>query len=291
MNIDRLKGTGVALITPLNEDTSIDYEGLKKLLHHVSDGGVEYLLVMGTTGESPTFSWEEKLEVLQFVFDNNPKNLPIVMGHGGNNTADLVRKLDDLKKFDLAALLSASPYYSKPSQEGIYRHYMAIADASTFPVILYNVPGRTSSNVTAETTVRLSAHPNIVAIKEASGNLDQMGKIIAHAPDDFLLFSGDDGLTLSTIALGGCGIVSVIANLLPREFSDMVRAAMRGDYAEAKRLNLSLLDAYELMSREGNPVSIKKGLEVAGITKSAVRLPLFAASDKLGEDFKAYLGI
>lgn len=291
MNIDRLKGTGVALVTPLNEDSSIDYDGLKRLLHHVSEGEVEYLLVMGTTGEAPTFSWAEKLEVLQFVFDNNPKNLPVVMGHGGNNTADLVHKLGDLKQFDLAALLSASPYYSKPSQEGIFRHYTAIADASPFPIILYNVPGRTSSNVTAETTLRLSTHPNIAAIKEASGDLDQMGKIIAHAPEDFLLFSGDDGLTLSTIALGGCGIISVIANLQPKLFSDMVRAAMSGNYAQAKALNLSLLEGYELMSREGNPVSIKKGLEAAGIIKSAVRLPLFAASEKLGEAFKKYLGI
>lgn len=291
MNIDRLKGTGVALVTPVNEDSSIDYPGLKRLLDHVSEGGVEYLLVMGTTGESPTFSWDEKLEVLQFVFDNNPKNLPIVMGHGSNHTADLVHKLEDLKKFDLAALLSASPYYSKPSQEGIFRHYTALADASPFPIILYNVPGRTSSNVTAETTLRLSAHPNIVAIKEASGDLDQMGKIIAHSPENFLLFSGDDGLTLSTIALGGCGIISVIANLQPKEFSNMVRAAMNGNYEEAKKLNLSLLEGYELMSREGNPVSIKKGLEIAGITKSAVRLPLFHASENLGEDFKKYLGV
>ena len=289
MSIDRFTGTGVALVTPFKEDLSIDFEALEKVIAHVSDGGVEYLVVMGTTGESPTVTWKEKLEVLEFVLANNPKDLPVVFGHGGNNTRDLIDKLEDIRRFPLTALLSASPYYNKPGQEGIYQHYRALADESPFPVILYNIPARTSSKITTETTLRLAAHGNIIGTKEASGDLIQCAEIRHQAPD-FLLISGDDALSLPVISLGGHGVISVMANLQPVEFSKMVRAALSGDYPQAQRLNNELLEGYELVSAEGNPVSVKTGLEVLGLMRSDVRLPLVKGTEKLRTNFRDYLG-
>lgn len=289
MSIEKFRGTGVALVTPFKEDQSVDYKGLENVLNHVSKGGVEYLVVMGTTGESPTVTWSEKLEVLEFVFAHNRQNLPVVFGHGGNNTRELVHGLKDLKKFKLDAILSASPYYNKPGQEGIFQHYTALADYSPFPVIIYNVPARTASKISAQTTIRLASHPNIIGTKEASGDLVQCAEIYTHTPPDFLLISGDDALSLPVISVGGSGVISVIANLQPAEFSEMIRAALTGEYTKAKDLNGQLLQGYELVSQEGNPVSVKSGMETLGLIRSDVRLPLVKGTTELKQQFEKYL--
>lgn len=289
MDIEQLKGTGVALVTPLNSDFSIDYDSLQKVLDHVVDGGVEYLVVLGTTGESPAVSWDEKMEILRFIIDNNKKGLPVVYGHGGNNTELLLNQLETLKDYKIDAILSTCPYYSKPSQEGIYHHYKAIADRSKFPVILYNVPARTASNISAETTIRLSSHPNIIGTKEASGDLVQCATILSNTPDDFILLSGDDALSLPIISLGGSGVISVIANLQPKEFSDMVRAALDGAYEKARALNAELLEGYSLVCKEGNPVSVKTGMECLGLMSREVRLPLYKGSESLKKLFEKYI--
>lgn len=290
MNIEKLKGTGVALVTPLKSDFSIDYHALKNVLDHVAEGGVEYLVVMGTTGESPTISWDEKMDILRFIIDNNKQGLPLVYGHGGNNTQLLIDQLEQLKDFKIDAILSASPYYSKPSQEGIYHHYKALADKSAFPVLLYNVPGRTASNIAAETTIRLSNHPNIIGTKEAAGDLIQCAKIHTNTSEDFLLLSGDDALSIPIISLGGSGVISVIANIQPKEFSEMVREAIKGNYEQARALNAQLLDGYELVGKEGNPVSVKTGMECLGLMSGTVRLPLYKGSEGLKKQFEEYLG-
>ena len=228
----KLYGTGVALVTPFTEDLAVDFKALKKLLKHTAKG-VDYYVVMGTTGESPTVTSEEKKEILQFVKDNNPSNLPIVYGIGGNNTDGIIREIKstDLKGVD--ALLSVSPYYSKPSQEGIYLHFKAIAKASAIPVMLYNIPGRTMSNVTAETTLRLATIKNIVGTKEASGNLEQCMNISKGMPDDFILTSGDDMLAVPIYAVGGKGLISVLANAYPQIFKKIKEHALAGNYAKA----------------------------------------------------------
>lgn len=290
MNINQFKGTGVALVTPFKSDLSIDFDALKQHIEHVSNGGVEYLVVLGTTGEAPTISAEEKNQVIEFVFANNPKNLPVVYGLGGNSTKWVVDQLDLVKDYDLAAILSLSPYYNKPSQIGIQKHYEAIADASPFPVILYNVPARTSSNVTAETTIALSKHPNIIGTKEASGNLSQCMTIEQNTPDDFVLISGDDELTLPMMSFGCVGAISVIANIQPKAFSNMIRYSLEGNFEEANKLHMQMMTGYDLVGREGNPVSVKTGLEALGLMKRDVRLPLFEGSKELLRHFKMYLG-
>ncbi|WP_421868896.1 4-hydroxy-tetrahydrodipicolinate synthase [Marinoscillum sp.] len=290
MNINQFKGTGVALVTPFKSDLSIDFDALKQHIEHVSNGGVEYLVVLGTTGEAPTISAEEKNQVIEFVFANNPRNLPVVYGLGGNSTKWVVDQLDLVKNYDLAAILSLSPYYNKPSQIGIQKHYEAIADASPFPVILYNVPARTSSNVTAETTIALSKHPNIIGTKEASGNLSQCMTIEQNTPDDFILISGDDELTLPMMSFGCVGAISVIANIQPKTFSDMIRFGLEGNFKEANKLHMAMMKGYDLVGREGNPVSVKTGLEALDLMKRDVRLPLFEGSKELLRHFKMYLG-
>lgn len=289
MNTDFLKGTGVALVTPLNSDRSIDYDGLKRVLDHVYKGEVDYLVILGTTGEAPTITAQEKNKVTEFVIANNPRNLPIVYGLGGNSTQWVKDQIDLIKDYPLAAILSLSPYYNKPSQNGIIQHYEQIADASPFPIILYNVPARTSSNVTAETTIALSRHPNIIGTKEASGNLSQCMEIRKNTPEEFLLISGDDALTLPMMSFGGVGAISVIANLQPLPFSRMVKLALAGKFTEAAKLHFELLEGYDLVSEEGNPVSVKTGLEVLGLIQNTVRSPLYEGSKELKTKFERYL--
>lgn len=284
----KLVGTGVALATPMRQDYTVDYDSLEKLIKHTIENGVDYLVVLGTTGEAPVISWKEKLNILEFTFKVAGNSKPIVFGLGGNDTYGLIEKAKDLQQYELEAILSASPYYSKPSQQGIIRHYELLADAFTAPIILYNVPARTASNIEASTTLALAEHPNIVAMKEASGNLDQVQNIANDMPADFLLLSGDDATTLDTLKMGGKGIISVVANLLPKEFSDMVRLGLQGNYNEAGLLDNKLKKAYELLSREGNPTSLKAGLEVLNIGSRIVKPPLFDASEALIKEWEHY---
>ena len=282
----KLYGTGVALVTPFTEDLAVDFKALKKLLKHTAKG-VDYYVVMGTTGESPTVTSEEKKEILQFVKDNNPSNLPIVYGIGGNNTDGIIREIKstDLKGVD--ALLSVSPYYSKPSQEGIYLHFKAIAKASAIPVMLYNIPGRTMSNVTAETTLRLATIKNIVGTKEASGNLEQCMNISKGMPDDFILTSGDDMLAVPIYAVGGKGLISVLANAYPQIFKKIKEHALAGNYAKAKEEQFKILEINGPMYEEGNPVGIKQVLANMDICQPYVRLPLAPASEGLKKKIQA----
>ncbi|MEQ9009049.1 MAG: 4-hydroxy-tetrahydrodipicolinate synthase, partial [Ekhidna sp.] len=273
----------VALATPMNADFTVDFQSLGKLLDHIVAGNADYIVVQGTTGESPVFSWDDKLEILSFVLKHLNGKKPVVFGLGGNNTFDLIEKSRDLKEFDLTAILSASPYYNKPSQEGIIRHYQMLADAYPHPIILYNVPSRTASNVEAATTVELAKHPNIIAMKEASGDLDQCKEIAMSRPEGFMLLSGDDSLAYDIIKMGGEGVISVIGNIMPSEFTNMVNATIAGDYEKAERLNQELEIVYEMLSEEGNPSSLKAGLEALDICKRTVKPPLYDASDVLVE--------
>lgn len=282
-----LGGVGVALVTPMNMDYSVDFNGLERLIEYVIDGDADYLVVLGTTGESPVFSWSDKLRILDFVLEKNAGRKPIVMGLGGNNTYEIIKQSSDLKELPLAAILSISPYYSKPSQKGIARHYTMLADAFPHPVILYNVPSRTGSNVESSTTLALSDHPNIIGMKEAetSGGLSQAKAILKNKPDDFLLIGGDDQTALELIQAGGQGIISVIANLLPKEFGKMINNALNGNN-ETAHLNQQLTMAYELASAEGSPTSIKTGLEAKGICARTVKPPLYDGSDELFAQWK-----
>ncbi|SNS69585.1 4-hydroxy-tetrahydrodipicolinate synthase [Ekhidna lutea] len=281
-----LKGTGVALATPMNEDYTIDYPSLGKLLDHITGGNADYIVVQGTTGESPVFSWNEKLEILQFVIDHLNGSKPVVFGLGGNNTFDLIEKSRELKDFKIAAILSASPYYNKPSQAGIIRHYQLLADAFPHPIILYNVPSRTASNIAAGSTLELAKHPNIVAVKEASGDLSQCEEINKNRPADFILLSGDDGLAYEIIKMGGEGVISVIGNIMPKAFTEMVNTTIKGDFTSANRMNEDLRIVYKMLSEEGNPSSLKAGLEAIDLCKRTVKPPLFDASDALVAKWK-----
>lgn len=276
-----LYGTGVAMVTPFSADEQIDYPALERLVNHVSDGGADYLVVMGTTGEVATIDPNDRRRVLSFIKDHNPRKLPLVYGHGGNNTRLLLEELDAVDLTGVEAILSVSPYYNKPSQEGIYQHYTALADASPVPVILYNVPGRTASNITAETTIRLSANKNILGIKEAAGSMDQALRIRRDTRDDFLLISGDDMLTLPFYAIGGSGVISVLANAVPRVFRTIREAFEAGDMKSAEKAAASLSDINPLMYEEANPVGLKAFLAQMGLCGKTVRLPLVEASSAL----------
>ena len=276
----KLYGTGVALVTPFTDRGDVDYKSLKKLLVHTAKG-VDYYVVMGTTGESTTLDKEEKRQILQFVKENNPKGLPLVYGIGGNDTRQVVECIRETDFTGVDALLSVSPYYNKPSQEGIFQHYQRVADESPVPVILYNVPGRTSSNISAETTLRLAQHPNIAGTKEASGNLEQCMLIARDKPRDFMLISGDDLMTVALYALGGKGVISVLANAYPAIFRKMKDYAFDGNFARASQEAFRLLRMNPLMYEESNPVGLKALLEELGVCSSAVRLPLVQASSAL----------
>ena len=271
----RFKGTGAALVTPF-KNGGIDWEDLEKIIEHVIAGGVEFLVSLGTTGESVTLSEPEQREVLDFTIKPNRGRLPLVAGvFGGNNTAALVEKIQQFNFDGIDALLSSNPAYNKPGQEGIFQHYMALAEVSPKPIIIYNVPSRTASNMTAETTLRLAnASEKFLGVKEASDDIYQVMKIIKGKPKDFLVLSGDDFITLPLIAAGGDGVISVIANTVPRPFTDMVRAALRHDMATAQQLNLKLLELYKLLFLEGNPVGVKAAMELQGLCSREVRLPL-----------------
>ena len=275
----KFKGTGVAIVTPFKENRSIDWDALERMIHHVSaENGVDYIVSLGTTGEAITLSNEECRAILNFTKKTNNGRLPLVAGVFGSSdtatgTARFSEYADVLEGFD--AVLSSSPSYSRPSQEGIYQHYMQLADSSPLPIIIYNVPSRTGSNVTAKTTVRLAkGHDRFAAIKEASGNLVQCMEIIKHKPADFLVLSGDDPLTLPLLGAGGDGVISVIANAFPQEFAMMVRAALNGDFGEARRLNEVTLDLHPWLYIENNPAGIKACLHQLGLIENQLRLPL-----------------
>ncbi|WP_138477364.1 4-hydroxy-tetrahydrodipicolinate synthase [Dyadobacter bucti] len=280
---ERFKGVGAALITPFDEQNEIDYPGLKRLIDLVTEGGTDYLVVQGTTGESPTVNSKEKREILAFTIKNNPKSLPIVYGIGGNNTKSVIDTIKETDFNGVDAILSVCPYYNKPTQEGIISHFTAIADASPVPVLLYNVPGRTVTNMKPDTIVALAAHPNIIGIKDAGGSLEQSMELAARVPDDFLLLSGDDNLVTTMVSVGWHGVISVIANAFPKEFGELTWHALEGRFKEAARLQLAFLEFDTLLYIESNPVGIKKCLEIKGICSSEVRLPLLKASAGLGE--------
>ena len=281
MEISKFHGTGVALVTPFNRDLTIDWEGLTNLLEHTISNGVDYLVAMGTTGESATTTFQEKMQVLEFVTKNNNSDKPIVFGLGGNNTQSILESIKNTYFGAVDAILSVSPYYNKPTQPGLIEHYRSLADTSPVPVIIYNVPGRTSSNITADTTIELAQHPNIIGVKEASGNLDQCIKIAKYTPDDFLMISGDDLLTVPLISIGACGAISVLANALPKIFSQMVSLALNGNYVESRKYLNRIYDINPLMYVESNPVGVKQALQQLGICKNYVRSPLLPASQEL----------
>jgi len=288
--MNKIKGTGVALVTPFNEDKSVDYKGLENLLNHVIDGGIDYLVLMGTTGESVTLSKGEKVAVVDFCKKINNSRIPVVLGIGGNNTMQVVEDIKSANLDGIDAILSVSPAYNKPSQEGIYQHYKMISGNCPLPIIVYNVPGRTASNISAETTVRLANDfENIVAVKEASGDMDQIMKIIKNKPSNFVVLSGDDGLTLPMIHMGAEGVISVIGQSHPKEYSDMVSFGLSGNQEIANQLHNKLYDFYVPLYAEGNPVGIKACLELLGICKSQVRLPLVEASDAIKNELKSLM--
>ncbi|MES2372565.1 MAG: 4-hydroxy-tetrahydrodipicolinate synthase [Bacteroidota bacterium] len=286
-----LQGTGVALITPFSSDLKIDFNSLGKVIDAMINGGVEYLVTLGTTGETPTLDKQEKLDIVNYTFEKVAGRVPVVVGIGGNNTAELV---NDLHKFPLDkafAVLSASPNYNKPSQEGIFQHYKVLAAESPKPIILYNVPGRTGRNMTAETTLRLAHEvPNIAGMKEAGGDMVQCMQILRDMPKDFLLVSGDDALALPQLACGMHGVISVAANAFPAEFSEMVRQCLKNNFAAAKEINDKLLDAYDLMFSENNPAGVKAFMAEQGLIGNHLRLPVVPLSAGLHGKVKAYLG-
>ncbi|MDB5250983.1 MAG: dihydrodipicolinate synthase [Flaviaesturariibacter sp.] len=287
---DLLKGTGVALVTPFQADGSVDHEGLVRVIDFVIEGGVQYVVTLGTTGETPTLSKEEKLAVIQTTFTAVSSRVPVVIGIGGNNTAEILKDLETYPIDKAAAILSASPYYNKPSQEGIYQHYKAMAQATTKPIILYNVPGRTGSNLTAATTVRLARDfDNICGIKEASGNMAQCMQILKDKPEEFLVVSGDDNLALAQLACGMRGVISVAANCFPKDFSEMVSAAMDDNFTTARSLNNKMLDGYDLLFAENNPAGVKAFLAELGLIGNHLRLPLVPLSAPIHEGVRSYL--
>jgi 4-hydroxy-tetrahydrodipicolinate synthase len=282
----KFDGVGVALVTPFNDDLSVDYDALGKLVRHVSDGGVDYLVVLGTTAESPTLKVSEKIEVLSCVQKHNHKNLPIVYGMGGNNTATLVEQYKAFKG-NVDAFLVVTPYYNKPNQTGLLRHYQAIADVAPKPIILYNVPKRTGVNMEVDTVLELAKHPNIIGIKEASGDSVDQARLIAEGmPEDFLLTSGDDDLILPFIQAGGHGVISVVANALPDETSELVKLALDNGQ-EAQQVADQLSPMLNLIFKEGNPTGIKTLLKERGIGNGLLRLPLVEASTGLSDQIKS----
>jgi len=270
----KFRGLGVAMVTPFNADGSIDFSGLKKLTIHLVDGGVNYLVVMGTTGENPTILNDEQQAILQKVKEVNAGRLPIVFGIGGNSTAAVVDRLKSENLEGVDGILSVSPYYNKPSQEGIYQHYKAVSEATPLPVIMYNVPGRTGSVISAETTLRIAQLANIVATKEASGSLDICMDVIRGAPEGFGVISGDDNYTMPYIAAGMQGVISVLGNAYPKEFSQMVNYALDGDFKNAKHLHYKLLPLMKAIFMDGNPGGVKYVLHKLGICQNEFRLPV-----------------
>jgi 4-hydroxy-tetrahydrodipicolinate synthase len=282
--MNKISGMGVALITPFKRDKSIDFDALGKVIEYVS-GSADFLVALGTTAETPTLNTQEKHDIVQFVAGKNNRKLPLVVGLGGNNTAEIVKNVAGIYA-EADAVLSVTPYYNKPSQKGMYEHFTAIADASPKPVVLYNVPGRTGVNMTAETCLKLAEHKNIIAVKEASGNFNQLGYILRNKPEDFSVLSGDDGLTLMQIAMGIDGVISVAGNAFPDEFGKLVHLALEGNFAEARLIHLQMIELIDLLFAEGNPVGVKAALAVKGLIENELRLPLVKGSEVLCEKLK-----
>ncbi len=294
--MDKLVGTGVALVTPFNEDLSVDTMALTNIVNHCIDGGINYLVALGTTAETATLTETEKQLVISTIVSANAGRLPLVLGIGGNNTLAVIETIrnQDLSAFD--AILSVSPYYNKPTQEGIYQHFMAIAENSPLPIIIYNVPGRTGSNVLPETVVRLAKDAKkIIAIKEASGNMIQVMRIIKEKPKNFMVISGDDMTALPTVLAGGSGVISVLGQGLPNEFSNMIQLGLNAWVDAANKLQYAMQEGMELIFEEGNPAGIKSVFEALGLSTAIVRLPLVEATknlkDKIQEFIKPYAGL
>jgi 4-hydroxy-tetrahydrodipicolinate synthase len=278
--MNRFYGTGVAIVTPFDADGAVDYAALGRVIDHIIDGGVDYIVSLGTTGEAATLSADERKQVWAYTASHVNGRAGLVAGIGGNNTLDVVEQIKHFDTTGYDAILSASPHYNKPTQAGIYQHYKALAEASALPIILYNVPSRTGSNVSAETVVKL-AHDfkKIIGIKEAGGNFDQINQIMRDKPTDFMMISGDDPVTLPMMALGGVGVISVVGNALPKQTSDMVRLCLAGDYMAAQKIHSSLIDFTRLMFVEGSPAGAKTALKHMGVCGDTLRLPLVQVSE------------
>lgn len=285
-----LIGTGVALVTPFNTDGSIDLEGLERLVNFQIDNGINYLVVLGTTGEGVTLTSEEKEQVKSTIVRVNAGRLPLILGLGGNNTAALVHEIKNTDLNDYSAILSVSPYYNKPTQEGIYQHFKAVAEACPVPIVVYNVPGRTGSNVHPETIIRLANDfKNIIAVKEAAGDIVQAMRIIQHKPNDFLVISGDDMIALPMTLAGGAGVISVIGQGLPKDFSSMIQHGLDGNLAAANALHYKVMDSIDYIFEEGNPAGIKVMLKKLGICSNTVRIPLMPATYELQEKINNFV--
>lgn len=291
MNLrQQLRGTGVAIITPFDQEGRVDFPALGKLIDHIIENGVDYIVSLGTTGETPVLSKEEKKDIVQFTFERIDQRVPVVVGIGGNYTDEVAREMQQFPLNTAVAILSASPYYNKPSQEGLFQHYKVLAEASPKPIILYNVPGRTGRNMSASTTIRLANEvPNIAGIKEASGDMLQCMEILRDRPSGFLVVSGDDALAMPQIAAGMDGVISVAANAFPGIFSEMVKKSLAFDMGGAKILNDSLISAYDLMFAENNPAGVKAFLAEMGIIKNHMRLPVVPLSVKLHDGVRDFL--
>lgn len=291
MNLrQQLRGTGVAIITPFDQEGRVDFPALGKLIDHIIENGVDYIVSLGTTGETPVLSKEEKKDIVQFTFERINQRVPVVVGIGGNYTDEVAREMQQFPLNTAVAILSASPYYNKPSQEGLFQHYKVLAEASPKPIILYNVPGRTGRNMSASTTIRLANEvPNIAGIKEASGDMLQCMEILRDRPSGFLVVSGDDALAMPQIAAGMDGVISVAANAFPGVFSEMVKKSLAFDMGGAKILNDSLINAYDLMFAENNPAGVKAFLAEMGIIKNHMRLPVVPLSVKLHDGVRDFL--
>jgi 4-hydroxy-tetrahydrodipicolinate synthase len=285
-----LTGTGVAVVTPFKSDSSVDFKALENIVNHIIDGGAEYIVTLGTTGETSTLTKDEKLTVLDVTLDVVNKRVPVVVGVGGNNTASIVKDLQEFPLDNVAAVLSASPYYNKPSQEGLFLHYKALAEASPKPILLYNVPGRTGRNMTAKTTLRLAHEvPNIGGIKEAHNDMPQCLEIIRDRPEHFLVVTGDDEIALPQIAFGFDGVISVNANAFPRLVSDMIRYCLKGDFAAARPIHYKFLEAYDMLFAENNPAGVKAFMYELGLLQNELRLPVTPVSAELQAKIKAYV--
>jgi 4-hydroxy-tetrahydrodipicolinate synthase len=284
-----LQGTGVALVTAFTIDGAVDYDALGKLIDFDITNGVEYLITLGTTGETPTLTSKEKIDIINFTYEKVNGRVPVVVGVGGNNTTEVMENLTTYPLDKAIAVLSASPYYNKPSQEGIYQHYKALAAVAPKPVILYNVPGRTGSNMTAETTLRLAKEKNIEGMKEASGNMVQCMHILRDRRADFLVVSGDDHIALPLIACGMDGVISVAANCFPKDFSEMIRLSLQGNFTAAQPLHYKCLEGCDLLFAENNPAGVKAVLYELGIIENVLRLPLVPLSESIHNKVKAYL--
>lgn len=286
----QLGGTGVALITPFKKNNEVDFDALGKIIDYVIDGGVNYLITLGTTGETPTIDKQEKFDIINYTYEKTNGRVPVVVGIGGNNTHSLVKDLNEYPLDKAVAVLSASPYYSKPSQEGLFQHYKALAEASPKPILLYNVPGRTGRNLAAATTIRLAYEvANIAGIKEASDDMNQAMQILRDRPEDFLVVSGDDALILPQLACGMDGVISVAANAFPKDFAAMIQLGLKGDFAAARKLYYRLLEAYDLLFVENNPAGVKGFMYEQGLIENILRLPVTPLSEATQNKVKAFL--